>query len=226
MQNELHKFNVKRADFGSAEKRGFKSRYIRPPKSPDIPEHRMKYDLAIDLAKDILPEKGCKYFVVLSGRFIAGDFIEAFVTEHNIHVKKMTISTLSMSENNVDSLKNLFVGEFVDSLDLIISDYFFSHERRNLIPYIYQELDIEDRFQLAVAGTHCKLCLIETHDGRFFVMHGSANLRSSSNIEHIAIEENKELYLFNLEYQEKIVEIYKTIKKGVRYEILWNAVKS
>lgn len=226
MPNELHKFNVKRADFGSAGKNGFESRYIKPPKYPDIPERRMKYNLAVDLAKDILPEKGCRYFVVLSGKFIAGDFIEAFVTEHNLHVKKMTISTLSMSENNVDSLKNLFVGDFVDSLDLIVSDYFFSHERRNLIPYIYQELDTEDRFQLAVAGTHCKLCLIETHDGRFFVMHGSANLRSSSNIEHICIEESEDLYKFNIEYQEKIVEIYKTIKKGVRYEILWNAVKS
>lgn len=226
MPNELHKFNVDRSHFGGASKNGFESRYVRPPKSPDIPERRMKYDLAIDLAKDILPEKGCRYFVVLNGRFIAGDFIEAFVTEHNLHVKKMTISTLSMSENNVDSLKNLFVGGFVDNLDLIVSDYFFSHERRNLIPYIYQELDFEDRFQLAVAGTHCKLCLMETYDGRFFVMHGSANLRSSSNIEHICIEENKDLFEFNLEYQDKIVEIYKTIKKGVRYETLWNAVKS
>ncbi len=224
MANELYQFSVRKSDFKRAEKNSFECRYIKPPKAPNIPERRMKYDLAIDLAKDIKPDKGCRYFVLLSGKFIAGDFIEAFVTEHELQVKRMVISTLSMSENNIDSLANLIIGDWVDKLDLIISDYFFSHERQNLVPYIYKRLDVDNVFQLAVAGTHCKLCLIETHDGRFFTMHGSANLRSSANIEHIAIEESEELYLFNLEYQEKIIEIYKTINKSVRHEKLWDAI--
>lgn len=131
---------------------------------------------------------------------------------------------MSLSENNVDSFNNLFVGEYVDSLDLIISDFFFSHERHNMIPYIYKVLDIENKFQLAVAGTHCKLCLIETHDGLFFTMHGSANLRSSASIEHFMIEEGYDMYSFNLEVQEKIIETYKTINKAVRNEKLWNAI--
>lgn len=123
------------------------------------------------------------------------------------------VSLLSMSENNVDSLANLLNGGYVDSLDLIVSDYFFSHERRNLVPYMYQELDKDDKFQLAASSTHCKLCLIETHCGMKIVMHGSANLRSSSNIEHICIEENPALYDFNMEFQAAIIEKYKTIRK-------------
>lgn len=226
--NELSKFETQDFDFSqvvSFRKSKSNSRYINPPKQREIPERLLKYKFAVDLAKDISPSKGMRTFAILDGTFIAGDFIEAFVVEHNLHVKKMTISTLSMSENNVDSLANLLNADYVDAIDLIVSDYFFSHERRNLVPYLYQELDKDEKFQLAAASTHCKLCLIETHCGMKIVMHGSANLRSSSNIEHICIEESPELYNFNLEFQAAIIEKYKTIRKSVRYETLWQAVQ-
>lgn len=212
------------SDFSGETEDAFQTRYIKPPKCREVPDRLLKYELAEKLARDIIPEKDCRYFAIIDGKFIAGDFIEAFVVEHNLAIKSMTISTLSMSENNVDSLANILNGGFVQELNLIVSDYFFSHERRNLIPYIYAELDKENRFQLAVAGTHCKTCIMETEDGMFFVIHGSANLRSSSNIEQIMIEENRELYDFNHEYQMLIIDKYKTIKKGIRHERLWNTI--
>ena len=63
----------------------------------------------------------------------------------------MIISTLSLSQNNVDSLVNLFEGNYIDSLDLIISDHFFQHEKSALLPYIYEKLDVKNRFQLSAA---------------------------------------------------------------------------
>ena len=201
------------------------SRYIKPPRCPEIPERLLKYRFAQDLARDIQPEKGMRVFVLLNGSFVAGDFVEAWMTEHGIVAKALTISTLSMSENNVDSLANLLRGGYAGELNLIVSDYFFSHERRNLIPYIYQELDVANKFQLAVAGTHCKTVLIETVGGSKVVMHGSANLRSSSNLEHICIEENPDLYDFIYETQKSILEKYQTIQKGIRHENLWQAVQ-
>ena len=217
--NELSAFNRggKWVNYGSG-------RYKRPKKTRELPERMMRYEFAEQMAKEIVPEKGMRIFALLSGRFIAGDFIEAWVVAHNIHAKKMTISTLSLSEANVDSLANLLKGGFVEELNLIVSDYFFSHERRNLVPYIYAQLDKEDRFQLAVAGTHCKMCLIETMQGSKVVMHGSANLRSSGNMENICIEENETLYDFNFESQESILKEYSTIKKAMRHDVLWKAV--
>lgn len=226
--NELSAFKKSDSDFAptvSIRRGNSQSRYINPPKCREIPERLLKYEYAEQLAKGITPERGMYCFAVLDGKFIAGDFIEAFCVEHNLHVKRMVISTLSMSQDNVDSLKNLMDGDYVDALDLIVSDYFFSHERRNLVPYLYQELDKNDRFQLAAASTHCKLCILETHDGLKIVMHGSANLRSSSNIEHICIEENPELYDFNLLVQSEILAKYQTIKKSVRRSDLWQAVQ-
>lgn len=202
----------------------FKTRYVKPPKSKEIAEHNLAYGNAEKLAKSIKKLKDHRYFVVVNGSFIFGDFIEAFITLNNLHVKKMTISTLSLSENNVDSLANLLNGEFVDQLNLIVSDYFYSHERSNLVPYMYRELDKGNKFQLAAASTHCKLCIFETYCGHYVVIHGSANLRSSSNIEQFVIEESKELYDFNAAYQNRIINKFKTIKKSIRGNELWQAV--
>ena len=205
--------------------RAFNTRYINPPKSQDIPEHKLKYAYAADLARDMVISKTGRVFVILAGSFIFGDFIEALCVEKNLHIKEMTISTLSLSQNNVDSLSNLLTGGFVDNLNLIVSDYFFSHERQGLIPYLYEKLDFDDRFQLAVAGTHCKTCIFETHSGLKVVMHGSANLRSSACLEQLAIEIDADLYDFNKEYQDSILKTYLTIKKPLRVQKLWQAVQ-
>jgi hypothetical protein len=226
MSNELSQFNTNQGSFSGISIRRSKSnsRYFLPPKQKDIPEKLLKYRFAEDLASTLVPEKGMRAFVILDGSFIAGDFFEAWLVKHNLHIKKMTVSTLSMSENNVDSFANLLNAGYVDALDLIVSDYFFSHERGNLVPYIYKQLDKDNRFQLAAASTHCKLCLMETHNGSKVVVHGSANLRSSSNIEHICIEESPELYDFLLSTQVGIIDKYKTINKSVRYTDAWDAI--
>jgi hypothetical protein len=202
----------------------FETRYIKPPKTKEIAEINLKYSDAQKLSRDFRLGECNRYFVIVNGSFYFGDFIEAFIVDRNLHVKELTISTLSMNENNVDSLANLIKGNYVDQLNLIVSDYFFAHERNNLIPYIYEKLDVNNSFQLAVAGTHCKTCILETHCGKFVVIHGSANLRSSGNIEQFVIESNKELYDFNHEYQKAIIDKYKTINKSIRSKTLWQTV--
>lgn len=202
----------------------FKTRYIKPPKTKDLEEHLLKYSNAEKLAKDILIEEKSRYFVVIDGSFYFGDFIEALIIDKGYHVEKMTISTLSLNENNVDSLAGLLKAGLVNELNLIVSDYFYSHERHNLTPYIFKELDINNKFQLASAGTHCKLCIIKTKCGKHIVIHGSANLRTSGNIEQIVIEENKTLFDFNDAYQDEIIKKFKTINKSVRGKDLWRAI--
>jgi hypothetical protein len=200
------------------------SRYHIPKKCTEINERFLKYKNASELSKAITVEKNDRVHVIVDGSFYFGDFIEAFIVDRNLHVKEMTISTLSMNQNNVDSLQNLIKGNFVDSLNLIVSDYFFSHEKYELIPYIYKALDKNDSFQLSSCSTHCKICIFETHNGDFYVFHGSANLRSSSNIEQICLENNKELYLFHKSIQDSIINEYKSINKSVRSSRLWQVV--
>lgn len=103
----------------------------------------------------------------------------------------MTITTLSLSQNNIDSLHNLMEGGYIGELNLIVSVYFWAHEIHQLIPYIYRQLDINDRFQLCVGGIHTKTTQFETMGGRKVIIHGSANLRSSGSVEQFTIEENE-----------------------------------
>lgn len=197
------------------------TRYIKPKRIKDLPDKLLKYEHAKVLADEIDLKKGEESLVIVNGSFIFGDFIEAYIINKKIHVKKMTISTLSMSENNVDSLANLLLCGYIEELSLVVSDYFFSHERYGLIPYIYQELDKDNKFQLSVAGTHTKICIFESYDGMFYIMHGSANLRSSGNIEQFAFEENQDKYNFLDDMHQRIADKYYTIKKSLRGKVLW-----
>lgn len=201
------------------------NRYINPKPTKDIPESRLYFEYAMDLAKKIQIEQGQRAHVVLSGNFIMGDFIEAFFYQKNIKTSKLIISTLSMSQNNIDSLKNLFVGNYIDSLELIISDYFFAHERSGLIPYMLQELDVDNRFNLAVAGSHTKICIFEAFNRLKYCIHGSSNLRSSGCLEQITIEENSELYDFYKDYHNSIIKEYSIINKSIRGDKLWQVVQ-
>lgn len=196
------------------------SRYTKP-KVYGMKKSHIMYDNAEKLARDLRLDFGERADVFVSGNFIFGDFIEAYFTEHRVRADVMTISTLSLSQNNVDSLQILMDGGYVGRLNLIVSAYFYGNERGALIPYIYRCLDKDDRFQLAVAGIHTKTCQFHTLGGRKILIHGSANLRSSGNIEQFTVEENPELYDFYDENFTKILDTYATVRKPIRHTRLW-----
>lgn len=217
--------NLNPKDFSKSVVSKFENRYIKPAKVKNIPYKKLKYDKAVDLVNKIDFEALDRVYCIVSGNFIFSDFLEAFIVENNILVEEMTISTLSYSQHNIDSLKALIEGDFIQKLDLIVSDYFYSHERTDLIKYAYKSLDIDDKFQLSAAGTHCKIYQFKTSGGKHIICHGSVNMRSSGNIEQFVIEDNKELYDFNKEYQDKIIERYKTINKSIRGNQLFNLIQ-
>lgn len=216
--------NLENFDFTDSSD-GLDNRYTKPRIYKQLTENQIKYNNARKLARDTLIGRNQKVDVLVSGNFIFGDFIEAYFVEHQIHTERLVVSTLSMNQNNVDSLKTLMLKGYVDKIDLIISNYFFANERNNLIRYAYKELDYENRFQLAVVRSHTKTVLFETRGGHHIVMNGSANLRSSNNIETFTLEDSKETYDFHMEYSDMIIEKYKTINKPVGAKDLWDTVK-
>lgn len=180
------------------------------------------YDNAESLVDKITLGKHSAFFSFIPGNFVFGDFIEAFVVKNNLHIKKMQISTLSMSYDNIHNIKNIMHGGFVDDLYLIISDYFYSHERGGLIKDVYELLDTEkSNFQLAVARIHAKVCIFETYDGMKYTIDGSANLRSSDNIEQFSIQENESLYDTINAFYSGICDKYKTINKSLKHSDIW-----
>lgn len=174
------------------------------------------------IASQLKPVKGMRVDAFLAGDFIFGDFIEAWMVTQHMGAPSLTITTLSMSQDNVDSLKLLLDKHYIGELNLLVSHYFYAHERHGLIPYIYETLDVGNRFQLAVAGVHTKTVHFRTYDGMSMVIHGSANLRSSGNVEQITIEENEQLYNFYDDEFKQIFEKYATIRKPLRHSKAWD----
>ena len=182
------------------------------------------YEYADALAADIgLLDDDESIFALLSGNFIAGDFIEAYLVKHNLFAEELLIATLSMSKNNVDSLKNLQNGGFVNHLGLIVSDYFFAHERINITEYVIKELSVGN-FSFAAAGLHTKITLIKT-DNQYLVITGSANLRSSGNLEQLIILNNKQIYDFNKNWMYDLLENYQVKHERLRGDKLWLQVQ-
>lgn len=204
---------------------GVKTRYMQPRlRTPET----VNFKNAQEMAKATKLEKGASLYGFVSGNFIFGDYLEALIVDSGMRVDELTVCTLSLSEDNVDSLKNILLSRRVKQLNLIVSHYFYSHERGRLIPYLYKELDHQNLFQLAVAGIHSKIALIAEHDKSLRITaHGSANLRSSFNVEQVQVIEDAKLYAFNHSFLHNIIQHYKTIdkrrKKGLRGDTLWQA---
>lgn len=207
--------------FGSKTGGRLSTRYCKPKKYRHVSRNMVRYERAVELVKDVSVEilAGNTVHALLSGNFIFGDFFEAFAVENDILINDLTISTLAYGKENVDSFRNLIVGDYVESLNLIVSDYFYSHNRDNVL-YTWEQLDVDNKFQLAVAGTHTKVSLMLIGDKKI-VITGSANLRSSRSVEEITIQTNPELYDFHKTWHDDVLAQYATIKKSIRGGDLW-----
>jgi len=198
-------------DFGTAT--DMPERYQKPLKIKEMKQSMIKYDNAEKLAQFIDLKENSRYFVLCSGAFIYGDFIEAFIVENDFGIEELTISSLSFSESNIDSIANLFNGGYIKKLRLFTSCYFWGfRNNKDLIKYAYLQFKDYD-FDIIVSQQHTKMALIRTDCGKYINMYGSANLRSSGCIEQITIEENKELYQFNKDYFDSISLEYSAVKK-------------
>ena len=202
--------------------------YTRPTimrPQPVAYERAEEFAAALDLSTD------SETFAFVSGNFVFGDFMEALVDLGKLSVKRMDIMTLSMNDENIDSIRNICEWEGVESLGIVLSDYWYAHERKGLVPYLFQELDIDGvELRVGFAGVHCKTWTVETRNGHHLTVEGSANLRSSRNIEQVHISPDEGLYEFVTGFTEKVISIYDVVnaesrrKKSVRGGELWQAV--
>ena len=188
------------------------TRIMKPVIDRDSITQTATFSNAVEFAKQIDLADRSRLFAWVNGNFIFGDVIEALYAEKNVVPEEICISTLSISQENIDSLKTLLLDERVKKLYMCVSAYFYSHEKFNLVPYLYQELDYEDKFQIAFGNYHGKIITLKTAKGNTITMHGSANMRSSNSIEQIMVEiNNAKLHDFNADIIKSICSKFGTI---------------
>lgn len=199
-------------------------RILRPRLEKRDITQKVAYENAEAFARQIDLTPGARMFAWVSGNFIFGDVIEALITARRVGIKRLYICSLSISQENIDSLKNvmLLMGEELERLVLVFSGYQYSHEKYNLVPCMYRELDDPlNRVNIAFGRWHAKIITLETVHGHTLTLHGSANLRSSNSIEQIMIEvDDRELHDFNASMMERIVDKFGTINPEADYRKL------
>lgn len=86
------------------------------------------YEHALDLAEALPIDNETETFAFVSGNFVFGDLLEALVDARRLGVRRLGIQTLSMSDENIDSLRNVCEMQPVEELLLVLSDYWYAHE--------------------------------------------------------------------------------------------------
>lgn len=199
-------------------------RILRPRMDADGLTQTVVYENAEAFARQIDLSTGARTYAWINGSFIFGDIVEALITARRVGVKRLYISSLSFSQDNIDSLKNvmLLMGDALEGITLVLSGWMYSKYKYNLIPYLYQELDDPaNRVQVAFGRGHAKIIDIETVTGHTITIHGSANLSSNNSIEQIMVEiDNRELHEFNAAMMDRIAQCFGTINAGAAYSKL------
>lgn len=194
---------------------------LRVKKFRDVKATRVKYEHAADMALRAAEalKAGETLHALLSGNFIFGDFLEALAVENGVRFKRLTLSTLAISDENVMSLANMMETGFLERLEMVVSSYFWAHNRQNA-KFLYENLCDTHGAKIAVAGIHTKIALIKTDKSKI-VAHGSANMRSSRTVETLTVEANPDLFDFHDAWHQQIIADYTVTKKEKRAGELW-----
>lgn len=193
------------------------------------------YEYAEEFARDFVLDNEHEAFAFVSGNFVFGDALEAIATLNDIRIRRLLVMSFSMNERNINSIRNIIDAHHVERLDVVLSAYWFANERKpdGLVSYLFNELDVDGlELHVAFAGEHCKVWAFETTDGGALTVHGSANLRSSGNIEQLHATPDRSVYEFVRGFIEDVISAYDVVNqdarriKTVRRAQLWQAVAS
>lgn len=125
------------------------------------------------------------YIALVSGAFIFGDFLELLLYVHDLRPTAVYITTLGMSENNMDSIVNMVEYLGAEKVNLIISQYFESVKRNDMFPMMKRKFEGYP-VDVATLQTHCKIFIVRSPKGDAAIT-GSANLSSCNGVEQFVI---------------------------------------
>ncbi len=133
-----------------------------------------------------LPAPGESLHAIMTGRYDLTALLMVVLDRFAVRCDRLRVAMLAFSKRNVYELAGLIDAGKVVALTLLCSSFF---RRQN--PEEYQfghgELVQARACRLAATRNHCKVMCLHFADGRKLTFEGSANLRTNSNREQIAL---------------------------------------
>ena len=180
----LHQFHAAKAK-DKNRRRGVK-RFIRPENAQAL--------------LDYLPPPGDCTHAVVRGDFVIGQIIPVILRGQS--AEAVHISTLGMSRGNAEMLSDLRVKGQIGDLRILVSHYFAAVDANSTFAEVCRILGSAAP---KVCRTHAKVILI-AQPPDFFVVAGSANLRSSDNIEQFSIWNDIEVFDFHRRWMDEVFD--------------------
>lgn len=122
--------------------------------------------------------------VALRGDFVLCDLIPLIIARRG-HCPHLRIATLGLSADNANTLARLHATHAVREITLVASHYFRGVDKTSTYREVMAILG--QRARIIITRCHAKVILIPTEQGDHYVIEGSANLRSSDNLEQIVV---------------------------------------
>lgn len=182
--NLFHFHVTKKKD--AISRRGIKE-LIRPENAQNVIPH--------------LPGPDERTHCLLRGDFVLCDLIPAIIEARGRCVQ-LCVATLGLSTANADTLASLRSRGLVDHIAIVCSHYFSQVDKNSTFRQVTAKL--EGKAEIRVTRSHAKVICIETKAGDFFVIEGSANLRSSDNVEQMVIFNDRELLNWHRAWMEEV----------------------
>lgn len=203
---------------GSFHFEGKNSLFTSPTDLKPCKEKFLKFQYAKDFVAQMpIPDDGESVYALVSGSFIFGDILGPIAKKIGGGCE-LEICTLSIGQENIDMIDQMYEMGLIKSARFIFSDYFFAHEQGpgGLFRYLMEILDKwPGKNNVSVESVHTKIVMMRNpcHN---LVMSGSANLRSSANVEQFELRNSKGLYDWNKSWMNAIHDKFSVTRKPLR----------
>lgn len=150
---------------------------------------------------ELLPADDERLHCILRGDFVICDLIPLIVRARG-RCPHLRLATLGLSTANAECLRSLQKEGLVGDITLVASHYFQQVDKTTTYRRVMTILG--NAAKVIVTRSHAKVFLIPTERGDWFTIEGSANLRSSDNLEQIVIFNDKETHDMHRDWMEEL----------------------
>ncbi len=140
---------------------------------------------------------------LLRGDFVLCDIIPTILRARG-SCPHLRIATLGLSVANADTLACLIERGTVGGLTLIVSHYFQQVDKTTVFRAVAARL--AGIAHIAVTRSHAKVICLPTSAGDHYVIEGSANLRSSDNVEQMLITNDPDTHAFYAAWLDELAQ--------------------
>ncbi len=184
-ENRFHRHETKARD--KRRRRGIK-KLIRPENArailPLLPEH---------------PDE--RLHCVLRGDFVLCELIPLIIA-HRGACSHLRVATLGLSAANAEQLANLFTAGLIGELTIVASHYFQQVDKTTTYRQVCAIL--AGKARIVITRSHAKVILLPTTAGDYYIIEGSANLRSSDNLEQMLVMNDQETHDFHAGWMDEL----------------------